>query len=155
MSKMKGHFPLEDGKRVAEKAQKLIGSKTFVCGSIRRGVESIGDVDIVVVETKNLVSRLRKNGFAVKNSMATAEIDGIPVAVYFCNEENVGSMIMHFTGSKELNIMMRGTARKKGMMLNQYGLFRGSECIASHTEKEIYDALGMRFLKPEERKKSF
>lgn len=155
MSKLKGHFPLEKGKKISKKVVKMIGGQTLVCGSIRRKSDFIGDIDIVAIETRELVDKLLKNGFEIKNSMATNIIDDIPVVVYFADNSNWGSMIMHFTGSKELNIMMRSTARKKGMTLNQYGLFEDLNCIASRTEEDIYNVLGMKFLKPEDRNKSF
>lgn len=158
MSKLKGQFSFVEAERAAAalvRVLEVFKIKAIVCGSIRRETDFIGDIDIVAIECDGLMKFCTKNNFAVKNSVATSEIGGIPVSIYFANEENWGSMIMHFTGSKELNIMMRSTARKKGMMLNQYGLFESSNCIASRTEEEIYEKIGMRYLDPTERNKEF
>lgn len=155
MSKLKGTIPLDEAIKVAEMVEKWCGIGAFTCGSVRRQVKLVGDVDVVAIDTQELRESLSKIGFNVKNAVAEANIDSVPVSVYFANWENWGSMIMHFTGSKELNIMMRRNAIKKGLMLNQYGLFDNGVCIASKTEEEIYEKLGMKYLPPIERSKKF
>jgi DNA polymerase (family 10) len=155
MSKLRGKLPLQDARRVADKVLRQIGGKAMVCGSIRRRVPMVGDIDIVAIKTPSLSKALALLGLKVTDTMATGTVDGMPVAVYFATASNWGSMVMHFTGSKDLNIMMRGMAKKNGMTLNQYGVFRGSKNIASKTENEVYDALGVRHIKPEERNKVF
>lgn len=155
MSKLKGQIPLEKALEVAHRARDMCRDDCVVCGSVRRQVEFVGDVDLVALDSQELRDHLSKIGFIVKNAVAEANIDYIPVSIYFASKENWGSMIMHFTGSKELNIMMRGNAKRKGLMLNQYGLFDGDICIASKTEEEIYEKLNMKYLDPIERSKGF
>jgi DNA polymerase (family 10) len=149
-------------------------------GSLRRGRETIGDLDFLVAcsapwgdggencsdpeavrerftthravtevlargETKCSV-RLEKGGVAVQ-----ADLRLVPEEVY-------GAALMYFTGSKDHNVRLREIAVKKGMRLNEYGLFRGTEerpqdsgtrPEAAATEEEIYDALGLPFIPPE------
>ena len=75
-------------------------------------------------------------------------------------EESWGTALMYFTGSKEHNVRLRERAKKKGLTLNEYGLFpdddeneppqkRGVKAKASKTEASIYKALGVAFVPPE------
>lgn len=156
MSISSGGVPLLKASRIANAVIRDIGGNALVCGSIRRKVSTVGDIDIVALETPVLLKRLSGLGFKIKDTVATNTIDGISVSVYFADRTNWGSMIMHFTGSKAFNIMMRRLALKKGLTLSQYGVFnKGGVRIASRTENEIFDTLGMRRVKPVERNKTF
>lgn len=155
MSINTGRVPLQKASSVANTIIRNIGGSAMVCGSIRRKMSTVGDIDIVALETPALLKKLGELGFKIKDTVATAIVDGMSVSVYFADRTNWGSMIMHFTGSKEFNIMMRQLALKKGLTLNQYGLFKGSVRVASKTENEIFDAIGMRHVKPIERSKTF
>jgi len=64
-------------------------------------------------------------------------------------EGSYGSALQYFTGSKDHNIVTRKIAIKKGLKLNEYGLFKGNKKIAGRTEKEIYKMLGMDWMAPE------
>jgi len=61
----------------------------------------------------------------------------------------VGAGLLYFTGSKGFNISIRSEARKKGLLLNQHGLFdnKGNR-IPAYTEKEIFDALSVKYVPP-------
>lgn len=126
------------------------------CGSMRRFVESIGDVDIVVATTEpDLVSEAVL-GFAevadvlgsggTKTSFLTRE--GLQVDVRTVRPEQLGSALLYFTGSKAHNIALRQRAIDRDLLLSEYGLFRENEVVASQTEEEIYAALGMEFVSP-------
>jgi DNA polymerase (family X) len=56
---------------------------------------------------------------------------------------------MYFTGSKAHNIRMRNLAIDRGLKLNEYGLFRGSQPVAGATEEEVFAALGLPWIAPE------
>ena len=71
--------------------------------------------------------------------------------VEFVTENEWGSSLLYFTGSKANNINMRLKAKRRGLTLNQHGLFSGSKKLPVFTEKEIYEELGMRYLEPHER----
>jgi DNA polymerase (family 10) len=156
MSINTGRVPLQKASSVANTIIRNIGGSAMVCGSIRRKMSTVGDIDIVALETPALLKKLGELGFKIKDTVASSLINNISVSVYFADRTNWGSMIMHFTGSKAFNIMMRRLALKKGLTLNQYGVFnKGGVRIASRTENEIFDTIGMRHVKPVERNKTF
>ena len=155
MSKPTGRISLPVAKKVASHVLTMIGGKAMVCGSVRRGVPVVNDIDIVAIKTPELIARLKREGFTIKSTVASARVGNIPVSVYYATPEDWGAMVLHFTGSKAMNVMMRANARRKGMILNQYGLFKGKQRVASRTENQIFDALNMRHVLPIERSKSF
>jgi DNA polymerase (family 10) len=63
--------------------------------------------------------------------------------------ESFGAALMYFTGSKEHNIRLREMAIKKGLKLNEYGLYRGKKQVAGATEADVYDKLGLPLIAPE------
>ena len=77
---------------------------------------------------------------------------GIQVDLRFVKNENYVFQRMHATGSKDENVRLRAHAKKKGMSLNEYGLFRGKEMIKNIlSEEDIYQALELPYVKPENR----
>jgi DNA polymerase/3'-5' exonuclease PolX len=56
---------------------------------------------------------------------------------------------MHSTGSGEFNVSIRSIAKKKGYRLNQYGLWKGDQCVASREERDIFAVLGLQYIQPE------
>jgi DNA polymerase (family 10) len=63
--------------------------------------------------------------------------------------ESFGAALAYCTGSKAHNLALRGIARRRGLKLNEYGLFRGERRLAGRTEEEVYQALGLPFIAPE------
>jgi DNA polymerase (family 10) len=63
--------------------------------------------------------------------------------------ESFGAALMYFTGSKEHNIRLREMAIKKGLKLNEYGLYRGEKQVAGATEADVYEKLGLPEIAPE------
>ena len=148
----------EAGILIAEKVLSRLGpgvKQYEVCGSIRREKPEVGDVDLVILaptpeafdEPIRALFGSRKNG----NPKKTGLIDGVQVDITVATPESWGATLMHCTGSKEWNIIQRGKAQSLGLMLNQYGLFRGEERIAGRSEDEVYMALGMEFRQPKDR----
>lgn len=87
----------------------------------------------------------------VKPEILLLKYRGEQVFIYRTAKDKLGAMILHLTGPKEYSIYTRTVAKKKGMTLNQYGLFKGDRCIASKTEKEILSALGLKYRAPADR----
>ena len=121
------------------------------CGSVRRFSETVGDIDIVVATTDPSavsefvvglpeVSEVIGSG-GTKTSFLTRE--GMQVDVRTVEPEQLGSALLYFTGSKAHNIALRQRALDRGWLLSEYGLFEGETVIASKTEADIYQALGM------------
>ncbi|MAH42527.1 DNA polymerase III [archaeon] len=137
-------------------------SKVEVVGSFRRGKESIGDIDILVVSKKNDKESLMKimdyfaNMSSVEKVLAKGPKrtrvvleDGIEVDLAIFDSTVFGTAMIFFTGCKNHNIELRTLAINKKMKLNEYGLFKGKKIIAGKTEREVYKKLGMQFIPPE------
>lgn len=126
------------------------------CGSLRRFSETVGDVDIVVGTTNaamvhETVLGMPEVGEVVgsgetKTSFLTRE--GLQVDVRTVGPDQIGSALLYFTGSKTHNIQLRQKAIDKGWLLSEYGLFDGERVVASKSEAEVYEALGMQFIPP-------
>jgi DNA polymerase (family X) len=128
------------------------------CGSLRRFLETIGDLDIVVATDRPeavmdafvrapIVGEVLGHG-AKKSSVRTSE--GLQVDVRCVAPEQLGAAQAYFTGSKTHNIRLRDLALRRGMTLNEYGLFEleTDRLVASRTEEEIYAALGLPYIEP-------
>ncbi len=126
------------------------------CGSFRRFSETVGDVDIVVATTKPpLVHEAVLSFPEVADVVGTGETKtsfltrvGLQVDVRTVAPEQIGSALLYFTGSKAHNIQLRQKAMDKGWLLSEYGLFDNGNVVASATEGDIYQALGMSFIPP-------
>ena len=127
-------------------------------GSLRRGCDTCGDVDILAVDinpavhdsfiTFSGVDRVLGHG-DTKSSILLR--DGIQVDLRLVPGGSEGAALQYFTGSKSHNIGLRDRAIRLGLKLNEYGLFRVSDNtkIAGETEVDLYEALGLRFIPPE------
>ncbi len=132
---------------------------TFVTvGSIRRGADTTGDIDILASGTDphvmstftmyNLVDRVLGQG-ETKSSVLLR--GGIQADLRVVPAESRGAAMQYFTGSKPHNIALRDRAIARGLKLNEYGLFRVEDgsVIAGADEAGIYEALGLREIPPE------
>lgn len=135
-------------------------------GSLRRGKETIGDVDLLVAVdpeqpdhakavsdafvTLEPVGEVLAKG-PTKTSVRTADHVGIRIQVDLrvVQPDHFGAALMYFTGSKQHNVAMRQRAINQGLRLNEYGLHRDDQPIASATEQEVFKALGLDWVPPE------
>ena len=131
--------------------------KADAAGSLRRMKETVRDIDILVSSKEpekvmdaftslDRVKDVLAKGPA-KSSICTN--DNIQVDVRVVDAESYGAALMYFTGSKEHNIKLRQIAIKKGLKLNEYGIFKGEKRIAGKTEEEMYKALELSYIEPE------
>jgi DNA polymerase (family 10) len=131
-------------------------SDAVPCGSLRRFSETVGDVDIVVATTDSPEVHRTVLGYPevaevvgsgeTKTSFLTRE--GLQVDVRTVAPAQLGSALLYFTGSKAHNIQLRQKSIDKGWLLSEYGLFEDDKVIASETEEDIYQALGMTYVPP-------
>ena len=132
---------------------------TFIpVGSLRRGSETCGDVDVLAIGVDPGVSdhfvtfpgvqRILEQG-ETKTSILLR--DEIQADLRVVPASSAGAALQYFTGSKPHNIALRDRALQRGLKLNEYGLFRLSDdaCVAGDTEAKIYQALGLPFIPPE------
>ena len=128
-----------------------------VAGSVRRQRETIKDVDILVISSNPQkimdvftgipqVHEIVAKG-ATKSSIRTKE--GIQVDLRVVEPECFGAALCYFTGSKAHNIRIRELAVKRGLKINEYGIFRGDERIGGKEEEEIFEAVDLPYIPPE------
>ncbi len=128
-------------------------------GSLRRGKETIGDLDIIVAADSQdagaisdaLVALEPVQEVLVKGSTKTSvrTADNLQADLRIVEPAQFGAALMYFTGSKEHNIAMRQRAIERGMRLNEYGLLKDKESIAAATEEDVFEALGLPWIPPE------
>lgn len=132
-------------------------------GSLRRSQDSIGDIDILATvkdskkSHKSIMERFVKYP-EVLNIVAEGETkssitlrSGIDVDLRVVNDESFGAAMHYFTGNKAHNIKIRDLAKKKGLKISEYGVFKGEKMIAGAKEKDIFDAVGLPYIPPEMR----
>lgn len=167
--KNSGRFLIDEAEIAAEKLidylRKLDGlEKITPAGSLRRGRETVGDLDILVTgpacaEDKvhaavdytaayPPIADLLAKG---QNKVSFRLRNGLQVDVRLLPEGSYGAALQYFSGSKMHNVTVRQRALKRGYTLNEYALARvddGSP-VAAATEEEIYAALGLDWIPPE------
>jgi DNA polymerase (family 10) len=126
-----------------------------IAGSYRRGVSTIGDIDIVTTEpAKRMNSLFRRVADEVLDEgdwRTSLRISGRRVDVRFTEPENAGAMLLYLTGSQQFNIRMREIALERGLKLNEYGVTeRENGTIHSFPdEASVFSFLDMAFIPPE------
>ena len=145
-------------------SQSLGVKKVTSAGSLRRGCESIGDLDFLVTggsqkHTADHFLKFPKVAEVVANGENKVSVklkEGIQVDVRMLAPESYGAAMQYFTGSKAHNVALRDRAKRMGYKLSEYGLFRISDGgkIAGRTEEEVYNALGLSYIEPELRENS-
>jgi DNA polymerase (family 10) len=134
--------------------------KITPAGSLRRGRETVGDLDLLVTGPGSVAAmekfvKLPKVqevlGQGANKASVKYGMEGLQVDLRALAPENYGAGLQYFTGSKEHGVAVRMRAQKLGLTLNEYSLSRvdSKEVIASHTEEEIYAALGLAWIPPE------
>ncbi len=140
-------------------------------GSLRRGRDTIGDLDFVAVTTdaealreafvtRPEVSQVLARGETKCSVRLLTSGIAMQADLRLVPENVFGAAMLYFTGSKDHNVRLRELAIRKTQRLNEYGLFaglderpqdRGETPIAARTEEEIYGALGLPYIDPERR----
>jgi DNA polymerase (family 10) len=128
-------------------------------GSLRRGKETVGDVDLLVTGPRAAAAldRFVKHPkvaevLAKGPNKASAKIgpEGLQVDVRALSPESFGAALQYFTGSKEHNVALRSRAARMGLKLSEYGLFREEGApVAAADEEGVYRALGLDWIPPE------
>ena len=129
----------------------------IIAGSARRKKETIGDLDILAVSKKpeivmekfitlpqiaNVLSKGKTKTMVILKNGLDADLRVVPAGSY-------GAALNYFTGSKDHNVKLRELAQKKGLKLNEYGLWNGNRQIAGKSEEEVYKKLGLSYIEPE------
>jgi len=148
-----------------KRAGKAVDSVT-PAGSLRRGKETVGDLDLLVTLADESTSQKHVDALAEhilqfpdidqklahgENKVSFTLTNGLQVDVRLLEKENFGAALMYFTGSKEHNVALRGRANDMGLTLNEYALatLKGEKPVAGRTEEEIYAKLKLDYIPPE------
>jgi len=129
-------------------------------GSLRRGRETVGDLDLLVtgpapeavLEKFASYPRVQEIlGRGENKASARVGLEGLQVDVRALAKESFGSAMQYFTGSKDHNVAIRTRAVRMGLKLSEYGLFRVEDDakVAGETEESVYEALGLAWIPPE------
>jgi len=162
LKRSKGRFLLGEilpiAREIEEKLKKLKEVEQIsVAGSVRRKKETIGDVDFLIT-TKNpekvmnffiSLPRVIKVWGKGKTKSSIRMEQGFDIDLRVVDKKSYGSALQYFTGSKEHNIATRRVAIKKGLKLNEYGVFRDKKMIAGWSEEDVYRALKLSWIQPE------
>ncbi|MFH0907001.1 MAG: PHP domain-containing protein [bacterium] len=179
-----GHI-LPIARQITKELEKLpeVG-KISIAGSIRRMKETSGDIDILITSLKPKpvmdffiqmpdVVKVWTHG-ETKSSVRLK--GGFDCDLRVIKNRSFGAALQYFTGSKDHNILIRRIAMKKGLKLNEYGVFsqpradhplagvkvatsasgvrhvsglKSKKIIAGKTEKDVYNAIGLSYIEPE------
>ncbi|SPF35852.1 PHP C-terminal domain protein [Candidatus Sulfopaludibacter sp. SbA4] len=128
-------------------------------GSLRRGRETVGDLDLLVTGPADAVIERFLAFPRVEEVLARGENkvsakvgrEGLQVDVRALPPDTFGAAMQYFTGSKDHNVAIRTRAVKMGFKLSEYGLFRVEDesKVAGATEAGVYEALGLPWIPPE------
>jgi DNA polymerase (family 10) len=138
--------------------RKIPGVKRVtVAGSFRRLRETVGDLDILVTckrGTPVLEGFPRCEDIEQVLSAGTTRStvvlrSGLQVDVRVVPEVSYGAALHYFTGSKAHNVAVRTLGVRKGLKINEYGVFRGDRRVAGRSEREVYAQVGLPYVEPE------
>jgi DNA polymerase (family 10) len=167
--KNSSRFRIDVARGHAERISALIrlfpGIETITpAGSLRRGRETVGDLDLLVtgpacepdvvaaavehVATLPLIDKLLARG---QNKVSFTLRNNLQVDVRLLPRASYGAALQYFTGSKMHNVALRQRAIKRGLTLSEYALLRLEDnvVVAAATEREIYNALDLEYIPPE------
>jgi len=135
-------------------------------GSLRRGRETIGDLDLLVTmkpgrdKQKDIDAvadyflkypRVAEKLAHGENKVSVLLESGMQVDVRMLEKKSFGAALLYFTGSKSHNVALRGRALDLGWTLNEYALttLKGGRVVAAKTEEEIFAKLKLDYIEPE------
>jgi len=128
-----------------------------VAGSFRRMRETVGDLDILVAggDAGAVIERFTGYGEVaqvVSSGSTRAAVrlrSGLGVDLRVVPQQSYGAALHYFTGSKAHNIAIRKLGQARGLKINEYGVFRGTQRVAGETEESVYRSVGLPFIPPE------
>jgi DNA polymerase (family 10) len=163
--KSAGRFLLSFADDLATQLVEYLGkqegvSRVTPSGSLRRGKETVGDLDLLVTGPGAAAALDRFTthpevvellGKGPNKASARFGEQGIQVDVRALPEDSYGAALQYFTGSKEHNVALRSRAVKMGLKLSEYGLFPTSDdtSLAAAREEDVYAGLGLPWIAPE------
>lgn len=156
-------------KKILSKAVKDVNPEIEfeIVGSYRRKAKESGDIDVLFTDQKDhgyleeILNEMEKTNI-LTDTLSKGKYKYLGMGkidekyrridfLYIPNEEYYTALV-YFTGSGKFNTEMRQKAKEMGMRLNEHALLKNKKRIPINSEKELFDILGMTYLKPEDRK---
>lgn len=166
---MLGELALAKGKKISYKRAFRLAKQvcqdvrpvvefSMIAGSIRRKRPKVYDIELVVLP-KNLddfLNYVAELGFHGGERIQRGMIDGVKLELYIAHHpDELGSMVFMYTGDKIFEIAMRSIAKRRGLKLDQYGIWSGPDfenlIFQSPLEEDFFEFLGVEYHTPEER----
>lgn len=152
-----------DARRAAQSVYDVIASAPGVirqsfAGSLRRGRDTVADVDIVVsaADANPIFERVVAHPFIAQvlgrgetKCSVILKDSGLQIDVRVLPDEDFGTALHHFTGSKAHHVHLRNVALTQGLSISEWGVFRGDTKLQAQTEEALYAHLGLPFIPPE------
>jgi len=147
---------------LVERMKKLpFVEKLEVAGSIRREMPTVRDVDIVVAVPPLGVGKLKiecQKIFGTVTGGTKKLITSIVVLgerrhvdIVVTSKGSFGAALNYLTGSAQHNIHLRKLAKKKGLKVNEHGIFKGGVKVGGEREEDLFELLGLKYLEPRDR----
>lgn len=128
-------------------------------GSYRRGRETIGDLDLLVVASDRESAMDQFEGFPQRSQTILRGDTKVSIRVgkafqvdlRIVEDDEFGAALQYFTGSQAHNVHVRRIAKQQGLKVNEYGVFRidDESRVAGASEEEVYQAIGLTWVPPE------
>ncbi|MDI6854200.1 MAG: DNA polymerase/3'-5' exonuclease PolX [Deltaproteobacteria bacterium] len=145
-------------KALVERLKRVPGAEEVIAaGSFRRRMETVGDIDILATckrgsplmdafvnyeDVREVVSHGDTRSTVVLRS-------GLQVDLRVVDQESYGAALHYFTGSKAHNIAIRKMGVKKGLKINEYGVFKDDKRVSGKKEEEVFAAVDLPYIVPE------
>lgn len=128
-----------------------------VAGSLRRGRDTVGDLDIVATSAVPRTVIRALTAYPMAQTVLSAGVtrasvmlsNGMQVDLRVVPAADYGAAMVYLTGSKAHNLALRQLAQSMGLKINEYGVFRGRSKIAGQDEASVYAAVGLPWIPPE------
>ncbi len=128
-----------------------------VAGSYRRRRETVGDIDILITHEEDtpVMDRFTEYEDVVKvvsrgKTRSTVVLrSGLQVDLRAVSGNSYGAALHYFTGSKSHNIAIRKIGVKRGLKINEYGIYKGEDRVGGENEEEVFEKVGLVYIEPE------
>ena len=128
-------------------------------GSFRRWKETVGDLDILTTckDSRPVMDHFVKHP-DVREVLSKGETkstvvlaSGLHVDIRVLEKKSFGAALQYFTGSKAHNVALRDRAKRMGLKISEYGVFkeRGEVWVVGNKEEDVYKAVGLPWIPPE------
>jgi DNA polymerase (family 10) len=128
-----------------------------LAGSFRRARDTVGDLDLLVESSRGAETAARfvkhpdvRTVLAQGPTRASVRLaSGLQVDLRVLEAESYGAGLYYFTGSKAHNIAVRRMGQRRGLKINEYGVYKGDRSIGGRREQDVFDAVGLPWIPPE------